>query len=214
MAKTEIHEWPTPEITAQANVPADMKALADAMDRQVPFACTSTTRPEPFAGLMIYETNTSRVLIGEGTRWQHVSSNWKKFTPVFRGWERLGTNPIQEGQYIIGSGGMVTMFARLKSGANASMGLGRLEMAGLPLKGASIDMQQFGTYSLLVSGPTGPLRVGQVAMGSNAATAVELFITNGASGVSSPGPAGIPWTSGSELHLSMTYLSELGNSVI
>lgn len=214
MAQTEIHEWPLPEPTATANVPQDMKNLADALDRQVPFVCTADTRPAPYAGLIIYETDTSRVLIGEGSRWQHISSNWKKFNPVFKGWQSLGTAPIQEGQYIIGSGGMVTFFARLKAGSGSVMGNGRLEMHGLPLKGASIDIQQFGTYSLLHSGPNGPLRVGQAALGTKAGVAVELFITNGASGVSSPGPAGIPWTAGSELHMSMTYLSELGNSVI
>lgn len=213
MAKTDIHEWPLPEPTATANVPQDMKNLADALDRQVPFVCTADSRPAPIAGLIIYETDTSRTLIGEGNRWQHVSSNWKKFTPVFKGWANLGTSPLQEGQYIVGPGGEITIRARLRSGAGASMGLGRLTMEGLPFKDAGIWVQQFGTVSLLQNGPGGALRLAQCVL-PNGSKGVEFFISNGASGVSSPGPAGVPWGNGSELHLNLTYISELGNSVI
>lgn len=209
MAKTEIHEWPLPELTAAANVPQDMKNLADQIDRQTPHVCTSNTRPAPISGLIIYETDTSRTYIGEGSRWQHISSQWKAWTPSFKGWQNLGSSPTQQGWYLVESGGKVTIRARLRSGANASMGLSRLTMS-LPFKGANIPVQQFGDASFLNTGPSGILRTGLIALGVNGAVDGELLVDNG--NIRSPGPAGYPWGSGSELHINLTYVSELANA--
>lgn len=38
--------------------------------------CTSTTRPTPFAGLAIYETNTFRFMIYDGSAWQYRGGIW------------------------------------------------------------------------------------------------------------------------------------------
>jgi len=49
----------------------------------LPVICTSTTRPSSYAGLRIYETNTSRELLHDGTGWIIMSEPAQSFTPVF-----------------------------------------------------------------------------------------------------------------------------------
>lgn len=208
MAKTDIHEWPLPEITAQANVPADMLALAAAMDKQVPFVCTSSTRPAPTAGFMIYETNTKRWYYGDGTDWHILAQDWVNFTPRFIGWKALGTNPTQRGQYCIGPGGMVTVRLQLKGGAGSSMGTGRVSVDGFPVAVGG-SLQQYGECTWLISGPNGILRPGIMTTGGGA-TGAEFYIAQGSAPVATPGAAGIPWQANSELHCSMTYNSVLG----
>lgn len=214
MAETELHKWPLPEITAQANVPADLKALADAMDQQVPYTCTSSTRPTtPRAGLVIYETNTKRTYIGMGTSWQILGQDWVKYTPSFTGATNWGTNALREGQYCVGPGGMVTSQMRLVSGAGASLGTGRITVS-LPVPTQKDAWQvHTGDAIFLSNGPYGPWRNGIFAVGGNT-NAGEVYVPQGATPFVTPGKAGIPWNYISELHITVTYASNLSVSQI
>lgn len=214
MAETELHKWPLPEITAQANVPADLKALADAMDQQVPYTCTSSTRPAtPRAGLIIYETNTKRTYIGTGTGWQILGQDWVKYTPVFTGASNWGTNAVRTGQYCVGPGGMVTAQMRIQSGTGASLGTGRIDVT-LPVPTQKDGRQvQTGVVIFLATGQAGTWRNGLFAIGGNAPSG-EVFVPQGATPFVSPGRAGIPWQANSEMHISVTYASNLAVSVM
>lgn len=212
MAQTDIHGWPLPEPTATANVPQDLKNLADQIDRQVPYVCTSSTLPAPIAGLIIYETNTKRTWIGNGTGWNILGQEWVAFTPRFTGWASLGSNPISRGAYCVGPGGLVTVNVRLRSGSGASMGRAPLVVEGFPVRSAG-GIQQFGVCSFLHTGPAGLLRDGMLAMGNNADGA-SIFIPKHEAPVVHPGNAGIPWASGSEIHGRITYQSVLGKTIV
>lgn len=211
MAQTDIHGWPLPEPTATANVPQDMKNLADQIDRQTPHVCTSSTRPSPIAGLIIYETNTKRTYMGTGTDWYILGQEWVAFTPNWKGWASLGSSPISRGAYCVGPGGVVTVNVRLRSGAGASMGHAPLVVDGFPVKSAG-GIQQFGVCSFLHTGPQGLLRDGMLAMG-NGADGASIFIPKHEAPVVHPGNAGIPWGSGSEIHGTITYPSTLGKAI-
>ena len=213
MAQTEIHSWPLPERTARPDVPQDLKNLADVLDRQVPFVCTQDTRPAPIAGLIIYETDTLRTWIGTGTRFNILGAESRSFTPQWVGWQALGTGFTSYGEYSIAAGGMVTVRMRLRSGRGASLGTGRISVHGFPVRTAAINLQQFGTCSLLHNGPSGLLRTGILATAGNANSA-EIFVAQGATPVSPPGGLGVPWTEGSEIHATLTYASALGYSVL
>lgn len=206
MAKTDIHGWPLPELTATANVPQDMKNLADQIDRQVPFVCTADSRPAPIAGLIIFETDTLRTYIGQGSRFIILGQDWRSYTPSFGGWINLGTSPTRQGAYSISAGSMVNVRANLKSGAGTNMGAGRLAFS-LPIAAAGYP-QQSGTFTLLATGPTGWIRNGIVVAGGGGTTA-DLYIGQGATAVASPGAAGVPWQNGSEIHINFSYRGDI-----
>lgn len=201
MAKTEIHGWPLPELTASANVPQDLKNLADAFDRQVPFVCTADTRPAPYAGLVIYETDTQRTFIGTGSKFNILGQPWRSYTPAFNGWASLGSNPTRSGEYSIAAGGLVTVRARLKSGSGSVLGSGRLNFT-LPFSGSSA-VQEFGKASFLQNGPNGFIRTALVVGGGG--SAAEFWMENGTSPVSTPGSAGMPWGANSECHVNYQF---------
>lgn len=211
MATTTIHGWKTPNGGEIPAVPADMKALADQLDTQVPFVCTAATRPQPFAGLQIYETDTKRWYYGDGADWHILAQDWVGFTPTWMNFENLGSGYKSWGQYSIAPGGMVTLQMKLVSGAGSLMGPGRLTVANFPLAAAGINLQMFGTCSFLHTGPNGLLRTGILAMGGTG-TSAEIFVPQGATPVATPGNTGIPWQGGSELHAHVTYPSILAKT--
>lgn len=69
MGTTELNGLPYPEPTAQPFVHLDIRSLAEAIDAQLLIACTSTARPAHRAGRQIFETDTKRTLISDGSTW-------------------------------------------------------------------------------------------------------------------------------------------------
>lgn len=68
-------DWVTGATISESNL--------DAVARQVLITCTSTTRPaSPDEGMSIYETDTDRVLIWNGSTWLIVCEPWQAYTPV------------------------------------------------------------------------------------------------------------------------------------
>ena len=68
-------DWVTGATISEANL--------DAVARQVVITCTSTTRPaSPDEGMTIFETDTDRVLLWNGTAWLVVTEPWQAYTPV------------------------------------------------------------------------------------------------------------------------------------
>lgn len=212
MAETELHKWPLPDPTDTPNVPEDMAALAAEIDTQVPFVCTSTTRPAPILGLYIYETDTKRTWLGNGTEWEIQGQPWTPFTPVFTGWANLGGNYSAKGQYSIDVGGIVTVEVRLKAGTGSVMGNAPLVVEGFPIRSA-VGIQQFGSCSFLQTGPSGLMRIAGLYMGSNTDGA-SIYVPQGATPTANPGPAGMLWQATSELHGTIRYASALGKTFL
>lgn len=74
MGTTTKFAIPYPELTDPPDGAGQMKALAQKVDTALagPLICTSTTRPTPTAGAMIFETDTNRIMMGvnvSGTNW-------------------------------------------------------------------------------------------------------------------------------------------------
>lgn len=68
-------DWVTGSTISESNL--------DAVARQVLITCTSTTRPaSPDEGMSIYETDTDRVLLWNGSSWLIVTEPWQTYTPV------------------------------------------------------------------------------------------------------------------------------------
>lgn len=67
MGTTTKFAIPYPELTDPPDGAGQMKALAQKVDTALGgsgFACTSTTRPTPTPGAMIFETDTGRIMVG------------------------------------------------------------------------------------------------------------------------------------------------------
>jgi hypothetical protein len=101
MAETDIHNWPLPDGVDRPVVHLDLKALADAMDGQVPYPCTSTTRPPNIPGLFIFESDTKRTRQGDGTKWNMVMQPWTAYTPRLDGTWNLGSTGNSKGSYML-----------------------------------------------------------------------------------------------------------------
>jgi hypothetical protein len=68
-------DWVTGATISESNL--------DAVARQVVITCTSTTRPaSPDEGMTIFETDTDRVLLWNGSAWVIVTEPWQAYTPV------------------------------------------------------------------------------------------------------------------------------------
>ena len=58
--------------------------LLNQIEDQLIVRCTSSTRPTGTEGRVIYETDTGRLLINDGTLWRFMGgSTWNDFTPTF-----------------------------------------------------------------------------------------------------------------------------------
>lgn len=120
MAETTIHGWQLPDGTDRPVVHTDMKTLADQMDGEVPYVCTSTTRPAHVTGLLIYETDTKRTRQSTGTRWMVRHQPWKSYTPELQGAWNLGSSGTENvGAYCIFGDEMVQVHMKVKWGVGA-----------------------------------------------------------------------------------------------
>lgn len=120
MAKTTIHGWTLPDGTSRPVVHTDMKNLADQMDGQVPFVCTSTTRPAHSTGLIIFETDTKRTRRSNGTRWMVVHQPWRLYTPDLGGNWGLGSGSSVSGAYNISGDEWCNVQAKIVWGSGAT----------------------------------------------------------------------------------------------
>lgn len=69
MGTTPLNSLPYPEATDTPYVHLDIKALADAVAAKLYVECTSGARPAHRPGRRIYETDTARTYISNGTTW-------------------------------------------------------------------------------------------------------------------------------------------------
>lgn len=86
MPNSTLWTLPSPELTAPPNVPADLQALANALDVRLGsiFYVTSTSRPAHRLGRVIYESDTKRLQISTGSAWVLLSTSdtdWVDITP-------------------------------------------------------------------------------------------------------------------------------------
>jgi hypothetical protein len=191
---------------------ATTKAYVDAADNTRRIVCTSATRPtgaDRVAGLtVIYETDTKREALWDGTRWQVMSQPHTLYNPEWRGFPNLGSGYTSGGSYAVIGPRMVRANMFLRAGAGAVLGTGRLAVS-LPFP-ASGYPQQFGIGSHLESGPAGLLRALFCATGGGG-DAVELwawpnheFFT---SVMRTIGDAGYTFGQNVEIHMNITYES-------
>jgi hypothetical protein len=218
LATTDIHGWPLPDGTDAPVVHQDMKTLADVQDGQVPFVCTSTTRPVNVPGLIIYETDTQRTRQGNGTRWNILSQPWRTFTPTSSGWgTSMGTSPQLHGWYCITADDMVQAYMRIVCGAGATVPPSFPYITvGLPYPVKSIgpgpDMfttQVYGDGGHLYDGFGGGLRRILLASSSTSSDAQIFAFPVGGAGMQSLAGAGYPFKEGTILCFDMKYRAEI-----
>ena len=80
--------------------------------------CTSTTRPSsPFEGMQIYETDTNRTCIHNGSNWVLMSTNgsYTSYTPTLTG-ITLGTGGVNNGYWKIVDGSQLSLRVRITLG--------------------------------------------------------------------------------------------------
>ena len=70
MGTTTIKGLPYPDGGDTPYVHQDVQSLAEGVDTELYVVCTSGTRPGHQAGRRIYETDTGRTLVSDGTAWQ------------------------------------------------------------------------------------------------------------------------------------------------
>jgi hypothetical protein len=178
----------------------------------VRFICTSLTRPtgaQRYVGQEIYETDTKRSRMWDGTTWECFRQPHTLYTPVWQGFSNLGAGYTVGGSYAVVGPRMVRCNMFLRGGAGANMGNARLAVT-LPVVAAGYP-QQFGVGSNLITGNSGPLRAIFGATGGGA-SAIELWswpdigIDQGA--MRTLGEMGYPFTQNSEIHFNFTYESD------
>lgn len=125
---------------------------------QVTTTCTDTTRPaSPVVGRLIYETNTQRTLVWDGTAWIIVREDrWVNYTPT---WTAATTNPV------VGNGTWsswwqwcgrktINVDVQLTIGSTTTFGSGVWRFS-LPasLQGAANRLQSGAAFTNLSGGP-------------------------------------------------------------
>lgn len=73
MGATTRHGYPWPVGSELPAAPAQIRALADAVDKQVPYV--STVEPPKVSGLIWYNPTTKNTLISDGSVWMSVNTN-------------------------------------------------------------------------------------------------------------------------------------------
>jgi Type VI secretion system/phage-baseplate injector OB domain len=176
-----------------------------------PSALTSTTLPvAPFIGQLVYETDTSILVIWDGFSWNNVwpidaDSAWQSYTPTWTGLSALGTGFVSSGRYQV-TGHVVNLSAMLIGGTGTSLGTSNI-VVSLPISSSSAPNASFGWTGTGRFDPTGgmtwhPLNL-WLSPGSSAAS---LFaIRQSDIGWVSPGTAGYSWVAGSIMNVNITY---------
>jgi len=133
---------------------------------------------------------------------------FEAYTPTFGGFTSLGTGAVREGRYRV-DGDKVTVFARLRGGAGASMGTNNQLYFSLP-----IPTEGFFVYGGLgnlhhpnVSGLAYSLRL--LSVGPNAAIWAEKNDGSSLGALVQPGQVGYPFGEGTELFLSLEYYTKV-----
>lgn len=94
-------QMPYPQVTDVPNAPVAMQELAEKTHAALGYAypCTAGTRPASKPGLIIYETDTDDLLIGDGTGWTQLAfgddTGW--VDAVEAGWTPVGAFTISNG---------------------------------------------------------------------------------------------------------------------
>jgi hypothetical protein len=77
MPTTPVQGLPYPALSDPANGPVAFQNLATALeDYKTLVRCTSSTRPGHVEGRVIYETDTDKLLVSNGTAWVDFASRW------------------------------------------------------------------------------------------------------------------------------------------
>jgi hypothetical protein len=104
----------------------DLRSLASTVGGVI--VCTSGTRPaSAYAGQHAFESDTSRVVVWDGSAWQTTSQlgSWTAYTPV---WTSSGTAPVLGNGTLTGSyiqiGKTVHYRIRLRTGTTTTYGTG------------------------------------------------------------------------------------------
>jgi len=173
--------------------------------------CTSTTRPTaPYEGQMIYETDTDKVLVWNGSAWLYSATPqttepgvWTSYTPT---WTALTVgNGTQAFKYTVVNK-LVHVFGRITFGSTTSVS--STPTMSLPIARADAQLSSLGT-GILGDAGTGSYSLLPL---SNATTGVLIFredhtvgssTLEGAIGASSP----FTWTTNDFIQVNLTYES-------
>ena len=91
-----------------------------------PGVCTSSTRPaSPFDGQVIYETDTNRALVWDGSAWDILSDMgaWTTYTPVIKGGATTVSATISYAKYIQVGKTVIVQVRAVVTSAGATNGI-------------------------------------------------------------------------------------------
>lgn len=160
--------------------------------------CTSTTRPaSPFQGMIIYETDTTRMMMWDGDSWENIAhlGAWQTYGVA---WQADTTEPILGNGSITGryvQHGKTVMFILVLSiGSTTNIGLGQYTL-GLPVVCRNLD-------ECIVSGiGSAPIR-SYTGRGTGAGGLVAIYHVDTNNRVNA-GNCG--WVSGTTVRITGTY---------
>lgn len=176
---------------------------------QVVVTCTSATRPTGVEGRLIFETDTERLLIYDGSSWRihfEPAQTWSPTLTATSSNPTLGSGSAVQGYYIR-SGYMVTAWCRIVFGSSGVAGGSGSYIVDLPVAGATITGstsnglgQAIGSGFATDSGATSANEAFTVQFRS--ASAVQ-FITGTGGAVTEASP--FTWAANDVLTFQVTY---------
>lgn len=191
-----------PAVGDNIDVTLDLNNNWDKVDANLgAFQCTSGTRPtgsDRFTGQIIYESDTTRQFMWNGTEWMYMTESvWTHHTPTYTGftlgngshfgkYQRLGKTVIYQGRFFMGSTSSVAGVFNL----------------GLPVVSTALfEGQNIGTFACIdASGGTGAARTGCMQLDSTS-DAVALVATGGVVNTTTP----FTWATSDEFRWQCMY---------
>ncbi len=178
---------------------ADLATNFGILDLSSAIPCTSATRPTPVAGMVIFETDTVKLLVYTSS-WETVwQSGWTSYTPT---WTSTGTAPVKNNGTLVGSyrqaGKTVHVRIHLTMGSSTTFGTGSYSLS-LPVAPKTGLRQTIGG-AVIGSGTAWYAIVGWTDLAAGTSI-VRMAHNNGAVGTTSP----VTFASTNEIVLNGTY---------
>lgn len=152
-----------PTLTDPPNGPVATQQLAEEVHGWLGYAypCTSATRPTNKPGLIIYESDTDLLYVGDGSAWSLLSKGYDDtgwVDIVTAGWTPIGAYSIANGQ-VLRRNGFVSLYCTLVAPATLASG-DYANQSVLQAPAGYIPVQANGGFN---GGPNGSWQSGYIA---------------------------------------------------
>lgn len=174
-------------------------------NQAVPATLTSSTLPAvPFSGQLVWETDTGRLVVWDGSNWQELYGQWIDYTPTWSGLSVLGASTASGRYQVIGR--TVNVVATLTGGTGTSLGTNNITFS-LPINSSAAPSAattytgagRFNSNNGSAWHPMWPVTY------ASQTTATVYTLRSSDLGWVSPGISGLTWQSGSVMNAQLTY---------